>query len=194
MDRRIRAVVAALSTLMVAAAGVPSGAAACDPLADASVVARGVSAAGVRWQLRAGRDGQMLLAGMEFAPPFEEWGGEMGGPLPGHGRRLLLVSSSQELGHDRTESEVHGITSANAARVVVTLSDGRRVVVRTRRPPAAAVRRHPVLRRVRYFVRFLRSSAHPIRYVSYTADGHRVASWPPAKAAVSRVAIPDCAS
>jgi hypothetical protein len=148
-------VLSAIAALLVF---VPSVSAACITRHSVSI-ASGLSPSGEPWTVAGtiGNNGSCRewLFGMEFKlPGTVNWGWATGIPAGGHLFRGFTIDASDDLQEDGSQRVFSGTVGGDAAKVVATLSNGKRLTFHPKSAPAP-LRRHVVwLRNVRYFVEY----------------------------------------
>jgi hypothetical protein len=156
------------------AGGEPAAACGCGEV-HGPLVASGVSPRGVRWNIRAQLEGRVAIA-VDFSmepPAYDDVGYGTEFPYPVTKRFTFTANAGSGL--DRYgEQDVSGVTARRVTRVVITLSDGSRVVTRPRLARRAAYRRHRWLRSLRFYDAFLPSPASPVTAVARDARGRVV--------------------
>jgi hypothetical protein len=95
------------------------------------------------------------LFGMEFKlPGAENWSWGTGIPAGGHLSKRFTMEASDYLQEDGSQRVFSGTVGGDVAKVMATLSNGKRLTIQPKSAPAA-LRRHVVwLRNVRYFVQY----------------------------------------
>jgi hypothetical protein len=122
-------------------------------------IASGPSPSGGSWTVegRVGNNGSCheWLLGMDFAlPGAAYWGWGTGIPAGGHLTKNFTIEASDDLQEDGSQRVFSGAVGGEVAKVVATLSNGKRLSIEPRSAPAK-LRRHVVwLRNVRYFVQY----------------------------------------
>jgi hypothetical protein len=146
---------AAISALFLCA---PSAAIGC--ITRHSVpIASGSSPSGEPWTVEGtiGNNGSCRewLFGMEFQlPGAVNWGWGTGIPAGGHLSKSFKMDASDDLQKDGSKRVFSGSVGGEVARIVATLSNGKRLAIQPKSAPAALRRKVVWLRNVRYFVKY----------------------------------------
>ncbi len=137
---------------------VPTAAASC--IKRHSVpIASGLSPSGETWTVE-GTIGsnstcREWLFGMEFnLPKAVSWGWGTGIPAGGHLSRDFNIDASDDLLEDGSYRVFSGSVAGDVAKIVVTLSSGKRLVIRPKSVPASLRKRVVWLKNARYFVQY----------------------------------------
>ncbi len=95
------------------------------------------------------------LLGMEFElPGAVNWSWATGIPAGGHLSKRFMIDASDDLQEDGSQRVFSGTVGGEVAKVMATLSNGKRLAILPKSAPAP-LRQHVVwLRNVRYFVQF----------------------------------------
>jgi hypothetical protein len=152
-----------------------SAACACNPDAGTQRVTHGSSPAGYEWWQRAGyrREQDVLQVSFHFgeeggATSVVDWSKRTSDDFAfvfGHG-------SDMDAAH---EGEIDGFAFRVVRRLVVTMKDGTKLELRPVQAPRWQRKRHPYLRRLRFFVEILPAgSPSPKRAVAFDREGQRI--------------------
>lgn len=122
-------------------------------------VASGQSPDGRVWTVEGeiGNNGscQEWLVGMEFSlPGTVYWGWSAGIPAGGHLSGSFKIDASDDLQEDGAWRVLSGSVAGAVAKVIATLSNGKRLIFKPRSAPASLRRKVVWLRSVRYFVQY----------------------------------------
>jgi hypothetical protein len=148
----------ALAAIVVLVGFVPTAAAGC--IKRHSVpIASGSSPSAETWTVEGtiGNNGacREWFFGMEFnLPKAVSWGWGTGIPAGGHLSRDFNIDASDDLLEDGSYRVFSGSVAGDVAKLVATLSSGKRLVIRPKSVPAPLRRHVAWLRNVRYFVQY----------------------------------------
>jgi hypothetical protein len=137
---------------------VPSAVASC--IKRHSVpIASGPSPSGDPWTVEGtiGNNGSCgeWLFGMEFdLPGAVHWGWGTGIPAAGHLNQDFTIDASDDLQEDGSWRVFSGTVAGDVAKLVAGLSDGKRLTIQPKSPPAQLRRHVAWLRNARYFVQY----------------------------------------
>jgi hypothetical protein len=155
MRRGQTAVLAVIVALFVLA---PSASAACIKRHSVPIASE-PSPSGEPWTVMGtiGNNGSCRewLFGMEFKlPGAVNWSWGTGIPAGGHLSKRFMIEAGDYLQEDGTQRVFSGTVGGDVAKVMATLSNGKRLTIQPKSTPAP-LRRHVVwLRNVRYFVQY----------------------------------------
>ena len=177
MSLRRVALLIALSTagLAAQAAGATAVCACGDPYAGTQRVQHGRSPEGYDWWQRAGY--RRKQDGLEVSFHFGEDGGtstvvEWSKLTPDNFAFLLGHGSDMDAAH---EGETDDFAFRVVRRLVVTMSDDTKLELLPTQAPRWQRKRHPYLRRLKFFVAILPADApSPKRAVAFDRDGKRI--------------------
>jgi hypothetical protein len=140
-------------------------------------VASGLSPSGLEWKVEGtiGDNGNACrewLFGMNFDFVGEwSWGSGTGIPAGGHLGRHPEPSAFDRLLDDGSDRVFAGFVSGETAKVLVTLSDNKRLTIHPKSAPAPLRRKNVWLRDVRYFVDFYRPEGFVTQVSTFDASG-----------------------
>jgi hypothetical protein len=140
-------------------------------------IAKGNSPSGHAWAVTAsiGNNGSGCrdwLFGMDFRlDGAVDWGSGTGIPAGGHLRRGYGISADDDLLEDGSDRVFSGFVTAEVAKVAVTLSNNKRLVIHPRSVPASLRRRIVWLHNVRYFVTYYPPLAFATGVATFDASG-----------------------
>jgi len=169
--RPIVALVAALS-LLIFCAGAQAG---CIERHGVSL-AKGTSPSGCVWSVEGtiGNNSSCAewLFGMEFSlDGAAQWGWGTGIPAGGHLDRHFNIESSDDLLEDGSYRVVSGAVRGEVAKILFTLSNNKRVLVRPKAPAAQLRKKVVWLRNMRYFVHYYPPEGFVTGVATFSADG-----------------------
>lgn len=139
-------------------------------------IATGTSPTGLAWTVEGaiGNNGSCRewLFGMEFElEGAGDWGTSTGIPAGGHLGRDFGIDASDELLEDGSDRVFSGVVNGEAAKVLVTLSDNKHLVIHPKSPPARLRRKVVWLRNVRYFVAYYPPEGFVTGVATFSASG-----------------------
>jgi hypothetical protein len=150
-------------------------------------IASGPSPSGARWKVAGtiGNNGSCRewLFGMKFElPGAVNWSWGTGIPAGGHLSQDFTVDASDYLQEDGSRRVFSGTVAGDVAKLIATLSDGKRLTIQPRSAPARLRRQVVWLRNVRYFVQYylpegfvtsvsLFSASGQLLYREHSSDG-----------------------
>lgn len=155
--------------------GVSSAGAACIKSHEVRV-ASGTSPNGWNWTvdgvIRDFAGCRFWLFGMEFDLEGTT-GWAWGAPIPpgGHLGRDFDIGASDDLLKDGSYRVFSGMVNGEVAKVLITLSNNKRVTIRPKSPPAHLRRKVVWLRNVRYFVEYYRPEGFVTGVATFSASG-----------------------
>ncbi len=114
------------------------------------------------------------LLSMTFKVGGASWGFGTSIPADGHYAHVKEPQAFDALLEDGSDRVFLGFTNGETAKLVVTLSDAKQLVIRPRPVPAALVRKNAWLENLRYFVRFYPPVGFVTSFSSFDAAGHLV--------------------
>ncbi|HEU5064060.1 MAG TPA: hypothetical protein VFT79_13055 [Solirubrobacterales bacterium] len=155
----------------------PSTGAACIKRHEVRI-ASGTSPNGWKWTVDGTIDnnGRGNCRGWLFGMDFNlegaaNWGWGTGIPAGGHLSRHFGISASDDLLEDGSYRIFSGSVSGEAAKVLITLSNNKRVTIRPKSPPAHLRQKVVWLRNVRYFVEYYRPEGFVTGVAIFSASG-----------------------
>lgn len=172
MRRWLTVVLAAIAALLIFAPLVSAG---CIKRHTVPI-ASGPSPSGGTWTVTGsiGNNGSCRewLFGMDFAlPGAANWGWGTGIPAGGHLAENFTIEASDDLQEDDLQRVLSGTVAGDVAKVVATLSNGKRLTVKPRFAPAQ-LRQHIVwLKNVRYFVQYYLPGGFVTSVALFSASG-----------------------
>jgi hypothetical protein len=139
-------------------------------------IARGSSPTGYGWSVDGsiGNNGscRTWLFGMEFnLEGAGYWGTSTGIPVGGHLDRRKDVSAFDSLLIDGSDRVFSGVVSGDVAKVLVTLSDNKHLVIHPKRPRPELRRKVVWLRNVKYFVDYYRPTGFVTQFAAFSRTG-----------------------
>ncbi len=139
-------------------------------------VATGTGPSGWGWTVDAsiGDNGSCddWLFGVEFElQGATSWGTSTGIPAGGHPGRGYTMDAADNLLEDGSYRVFSGVANAEAAKILATLSDGKRLTIRPKSPPRSLIRKNSWLRGVRYFVDYYRPEGLVTQVAVFDASG-----------------------
>lgn len=149
-----------LALMGIALLGVSAPMAAAQCIERHSVsIASGLSPTGETWSVEGtiGNNGSCRgwLFGMDFQiPRAVNWGWGTEIPAGGHLSRRFTIDASDDLLEDGSYRVVSGSVGGKVARLVATLSSGKKVAIEPKSVPTQLRNRNVWLRNVRYFVQY----------------------------------------
>jgi hypothetical protein len=163
------AVVAAMLT------GVSSAGAACIKRHEIRI-ASGTSPSGWNWtvdgMIRKAGGCRLWLFGMGFdLEGATIWASGTIVPAGGHLDRRFDISSSDNLLEDGSYRVFSGFTNGEVAKILVTLSNNKRMMIRPKSPPEHLRRKVIWLHNVRYFVEYYRPEGFVTGVATFSASG-----------------------
>lgn len=112
------------------------------------------------------------LFGMDFdLEGATNWGWGTGIPAGGHLGRRFEISASDDLLEDGSYRVFSGTVSGEVAKVLLTLSNNKRVAIRPKSPSERLRRKNVWLRNVRYFVEYYRPEGFVTGIATFSASG-----------------------
>lgn len=155
---RTRTALAGATLIALLLAFVPTAGAAC--IARHRLpIASGQSPEGEKWTVEGtiGSNGscRQWLFGMDFRlPQTINWGWGTGIPAGGHLSNAFDIDASDDLQEDGAWRVLSGSVPGDVAKIMATLSNGKRLIFKPRSAPAPLRRKVTWLRNVRYFVQY----------------------------------------
>lgn len=140
-------------------------------------IATGASPSGWRWAVDGsiGSNGggcRQWLFGMAFELEGAlNWSSSTGIPVGGHRGRDPEVEASDSLLVDGSDRVFSGFTGGEVAKVLVTLSNNKHLVIHPKAPRRKLRRNVVWLRHVRYFVRYYRPEGFVTGVASFSRSG-----------------------
>jgi hypothetical protein len=141
-------------------------------------IASGTSPSGWNWTVDGiiGNNGERNCREWLFGMDFElqgaaNWGWATGIPAGGHLGRGFDISASDDLLEDGSYRVFSGSVSGEVAKVLVTLSNNKRVTIRPRAPSERLRRKVVWLRNVRYFVEYYPPEGFVTGVATFSASG-----------------------
>lgn len=141
-------------------------------------IASGASPSGWNWTVDGtiGTNGRgncrEWLFGMRFdLEGATNWGWGTGIPAGGHLGRRFEISAHDNLLEDGSYRVFSGSVNGEVAKVLVTLSNNKHLVIRPKSPPEHLRRKVVWLRNVRYFVEYYRPKGFVTGVATFSASG-----------------------
>jgi hypothetical protein len=157
--------------------GVSSAGAACIKRHEVRI-ASGTSPSGWNWTVdgTVGNNGRGNCREWLFGMDFElegatKWGWGTGIPAGGHLGRRIDVNASDDLLEDGSYRVFSGTASGEVAKILLTLSNNKHVIVRPKSPSERLRRKVVWLRNVRYFVEYYPPEGFVTGVATFSASG-----------------------
>lgn len=139
-------------------------------------IAKGSSPTGWKWSAvgSIGNNGgcREWLFGMDFnLDGATSWGTSTGIPVGGHLGRREGISASDSLLTDGSDRVFTGLVGGEVAKVLVTLSNNKHLVIHPKRPSPELRRKVVWLRNVKYFVDYYRPEGFVTQVATFSRTG-----------------------